>query len=353
MKIASIVGARPQFVKCAQLSRELRKRHQEIIIHTGQHYDYEMDKLFFDEMEIPRPDYHLGVGSATHGFQTGEMLKGIERVLLEEKPDMVLIYGDTNSTLAGALAAAKLQIEAGHVEAGLRSFDKTMPEEINRVLTDHCCDYLFCPTKTAADNLAKEGITRGIYRTGDVMVDAVFYNMEIAERSEILSKLGLEGRKYFVSTIHRQSNTDNEENLRNIVNALCEIGEIIVFPVHPRTRKSLKEYGLCDRLRGEVNIIRPLGYLDFLKLLSHASKVLTDSGGVQKEAYILGVPCITLRDNTEWIETLEEGWNVLVGVDKMRIVEMAKGFEPSGERRNIFGRNAVQKVVEAISKRQL
>jgi len=349
MKITSIVGARPQFIKCAPLSRELRKLHQEIIIHTGQHYDYEMDKVFFDELEIPQPDYNLGVGSGTHGFQTGEMLKKIEEVLIQEKPDLVLVYGDTNSTLAGALSAAKLQIEVGHIEAGMRSFDKSMPEEVNRVLTDHCSDYLFCSTQTAVDNLKREGIVKGVHLTGDVMVDALLDNRKIAERSQILDTLNLENKQYLVATVHRASNTDDRHNLEGIVDAFCELGEKIVFPLHPRTEKSLKKYGLYDRLIGKVKLTEPLGYLNFLQLLSRARRVLTDSGGIQKEAYILGVPCITLRDNTEWVETVEDGWNMLVGVDKARIVRMAKEFEPDGEQRNIFGQGACKRISEAIS----
>jgi len=348
MKIASIVGARPQFIKCAQLSKELRKSHQEIIIHTGQHYDYEMDKVFFDELEIPEPDYNLGVGSGTHGEQTGEMLKKIERVLIQEKPDLVLVYGDTNSTLAGALSAAKLQIKVGHVEAGLRSFDKLMPEEINRVLTDHCSDYLFCPTQTAVDNLKREGIVRGVYLTGDVMVDALLHNKETAERSEILSKLGLESKKYMVATIHRQSNTDCEQSLTSIVDAFCEIDEIIVFPLHPRTEKLLKEYGLYGRLRDKVKLTKPLGYLDFSKLLNHAKRILTDSGGIQKEAYILGVPCITLRDNTEWVETLQGGWNVLAGTNEKNILQSVKNSAPLENQAAIFGEGAAKMIAEII-----
>ncbi|MBA7472573.1 UDP-2,3-diacetamido-2,3-dideoxy-D-glucuronate 2-epimerase [subsurface metagenome] len=349
MKIASIVGARPQFIKCAPLSRELRKLHQEIIIHTGQHYDYEMDKVFFKELQIPQPDYNLGVGSGTHGCQTGEMLKKIEEVLIQEKPDLVLVYGDTNSTLAGALSAAKLQIKVGHIEAGMRSFDKSMPEEVNRVLTDHCSAYLFCPTQTAVDNLKREGIVKDVHLTGDVMVDALLNNKKIAERSQILDTLNLENKQYLVATVHRASNTDDRHNLESIVDAFCEVGEKIVFPLHPRTEKSLKKYGLYDRLIGKVKLTEPLGYLDFLQLLSRARRVLTDSGGIQKEAYILGVPCITLRDNTEWVETVENGWNMLVGVDKERIVKMAKEFEPDREQRNIFGQDACKRISEAIS----
>jgi len=348
MKIASVIGARPQFIKCAPLSRELRKLQQEIIIHTGQHYDYELNRVFFDELEIPEPDYNLGIGSGTHAHQTGEMLKQIEQVLMQEKPDLVLVYGDTNSTLAGALAAAKMQIKIGHVEAGLRSFDKSMPEEINRILTDHCSDYLFCPTQTAVDNLKMEGIKGDVYLTGDVMVDSFLHNREIAEKSEILDRLGLKSKEYLVSTIHRQSNTDYETSLRNIVNALLEIDETIVFPLHPRTEKCLKAYGLYDKLREKVELTKPLGYLDFLKLLNHAKKVLTDSGGIQKEAYILGVPCITLRDNTEWVETVKDGWNILVGVGKDRIIKMSKGFEPNTKRSNIFGEEVSVKITRII-----
>lgn len=348
MKIVSVIGARPQFIKCAPLSRELRKWHQEILVHTGQHYDYEMDRIFFDELSIPEPDYNLGVGSGTHGTQTGGMLKMIEQVLMQEKPDLVLVYGDTNSTLAGALAAVKMRIKIGHVEAGLRSFDKAMPEEINRLLTDHCSDYLFCPTPTAVNNLQRENITRGVQLTGDVMVDALSYNKDAADHSQILEKLGLESKRYLVVTIHRQSNTDREPNLRSIVEACLEIGGTVVFPLHPRTEKYLKAYGLFDKLQEKVKLIKPLGYLKFLKLMNNAKRILTDSGGIQKEAYILGIPCITLRDNTEWLETVEDGWNVLVGTDKEKIVNAALHFEPSGTQRDVFGVDACKKIVDLL-----
>ncbi|MBU4138641.1 MAG: UDP-N-acetylglucosamine 2-epimerase (non-hydrolyzing) [Euryarchaeota archaeon] len=312
MKIVSIVGARPQFIKCAPLSRELRKVHHEILVHTGQHYDHDMSDIFFEELNIPKPDYNLGIGSGSHGEQTGKMLTEIEKVLLKEKPDLVLVYGDTNSTLAGALAAVKLHIRVAHVEAGLRSFDRNMPEEINQVLTDHISDILFCPTQTAVDNLSKEGITQGVHLVGDVMLDALEYNKTVAEKkSKILEVLGLKKDKYLVITIHRPSNTDSRENLNNIIKALREIGEAVVFPVHPRTKKFLQEYGLD--FPANVRLMDPLGYLDMLKLMAGARKILTDSGGIQKEAYMLGVPCVTLRENTEWVETLEGGWNVLVG----------------------------------------
>ena len=328
MKIASILGVRPQFVKASVVSRELRKKHKEILIHTGQHYDYEMNQVFFEELGIPEPDYYLGVGSGSHGFQTGEMLKKIEEILVNEKPDLILTYGDTNSTLAGALAASKMHIKTAHVESGLRSFDKSMPEEINRILTDHCSDILFCPTQNAVDNLKREGITENVFLTGDVMVDSLLYNKEIAEnKSQILKNLNLNSKEYLVATIHRASNTDNKENLKNIVDAFSELNETIVFPVHPRTQKLLQTYGLYDKLKASVCLIEPLGFLDFIKLMNHAKMILTDSGGVQKEAYILKVPCITLRENTEWVETIEDGWNVLVGSNKEKIEEAIHEFK--------------------------
>ena len=349
MKIASIVGARPNFIKCAPLSRELRKEFSEVIIHTGQHYDYEMNKVFFDELKIPEPDYHLGVGSGNHGEQTGEMLKRTEEVLIKEKPDLVLVFGDTNTTLAGALAAVKLHIKIGHIEAGLRSFDKRMPEEINRVLADLCSDLLFCPTETAVENLKREGIKKGVYLTGDVMVDALKENIKIAEKkSKILEELELTQKEYYLATLHRAENTDDFKKLKNIVDAFCEI-EDLVFPCHPRTEKCLKDFGLWNGLVKKVKVIKPVGYLDMLILEKHAKKILTDSGGVQKEAYIFKVPCITLRENTEWVETIEDGWNVLVGADKERIVKRVNDFEPEGEQRDVFGTgNASEKIMKII-----
>jgi len=316
MKVASIVGARPNFIKLAPVSRELRKEFDEIIIHTGQHYDYEMDRIFFDELGIPEPDYHLGVGSGTHGYQTGEMIKRIEEVLMKEKTDLVIVYGDTNTTLAGALAAVKLHIKVAHVEAGLRSFEKRMPEEINRVLVDHCSDILFCPTKTAVENLRKEGIIKGVYLVGDVMVDILKECIEIAEkRSKILDELDLKPKEYYLATVHRAENTDDFESLRNIVEAFCEIG-----------------------------------YLDMLVLEKNAKKIITDSGGVQKDAYILKVPCITLRERTEWIETVEYGWNVLVGANKEKIIRAINNSNSKfmSDQKNIFGNYATKKIVNII-----
>ena len=350
MKIASVVGARPNFIKCAPLSREIRKVHNEIIIHTGQHYDYEMNKVFFDELKIPEPDYHLGVGSGNHGEQTGEMLKRTEKVLMNEEPDFVFAFGDTNSTLAGALAASKLHIKVGHIEAGLRSYDKSMPEEINRVLTDHCSDILFCPTETSVENLKREGVTNGVYLTGDVMVDALKGNIGIAEKkATILNELDLKPKGYCLATVHRAENTDDFNKLKSIVDAFCAI-ENLVFPCHPRTEKYLKDYGLWDRLIEKVRVIKPVGYLDMLVLEKNAKKILTDSGGVQKEAYIFEVPCITLRNTTEWTETVEDGWNVLVGADKDTIIEMTNDFEPSLNTHNYkFGEgNASEKINDII-----
>jgi len=338
MKIVTIVGARPQFIKCAPVSREIRKVHEEILVHTGQHYDPEMSDIFFEELRIPKPDYNLGVGSGPHGKQTGEILMGVEEVLLKEKPGLVIVYGDTNSTLAGALAAAKLHIPVAHVEAGLRSFDRTMPEEINRVVTDHISDLLFCPTETSVKNLAAEGVTKGVHLVGDVMADALAFNRGIAEKkSRILETLGLVGKEYCVMTVHRPSNTDSRQNLTSIIRAVGEGGVAVVFPIHPRTRKYLQEYGLLDRLPSNIVITEPLGYLDMIRLIAGARKILTDSGGMQKEAYMLGVPCITLRQNTEWVETVNAGWNVLVEADTSKINQAIRCFEPLQQRNMIFG----------------
>jgi UDP-N-acetylglucosamine 2-epimerase (non-hydrolysing) len=354
MKIASIVGARPNFIKCAPLSKELRKDFDEVIIHTGQHYDYEMNKIFFDELGIPEHDYHLGVGSGSHGYQTGEILKRTEGVLIKEAPDLVLVFGDTNSALAGALAASKLHIKIGHIEAGLRSFDRRMPEETNRVLTDHCSDLVFCPTETAVKILGTEGIENGVHLTGDVMVDALQENIKIAEqKSNVLDRLSLKQKEYYLATIHRPENTDDFEKLKSIVDAFCEIKKL-VFPCHPRTEKNLKRFGLRDKLTKKIKVIKPVGYLDMLMLEKNAKKILTDSGGVQKEAYIFKVPCITLRENTEWVETVEDGWNILTAANKEKIVMMAYNFEPRNKQRDVFGDGkASEKIVEVIKEREL
>ena len=331
MKVLSVVGARPQFVKCAPVSREVRKVHEEVLVHTGQHYDYLLSEVFFCDLGIPAPDYHLEVGSGSHGVQTGRMLAAIEEVIAKEEPEIVLVYGDTNSTLAGALAAAKMHVPVAHVEAGLRSFDRRMPEEVNRVLTDHCSDLLFCPTATAVANLTAEGVTAGVRLTGDVMADALQQSLPLArERSTALVDLGLSPKGYFLATVHRASNTDDPVALRAIMEAFSRLDAPVVFPVHPRTQKMFAEYGIAPA--ANVRVVEPLPYFDMLALLSGARAVLTDSGGVQKEAYILEVPCVTLRENTEWVETLEDGWNVLVGADTNRIVAEAEKVAGSPRR---------------------
>jgi UDP-GlcNAc3NAcA epimerase len=339
IKIVTIVGARPQFIKSSPVSRAIREHAKEILVHTGQHYDSNMSAVFFDEMGIPEPDYNLGVGSGLQGDQTGQMLTKIEQVLIDEKPDWLLIYGDTNSTLAGALAAAKLHIPVAHIEAGLRSFDKTMPEEVNRIVADHVSDILFCPTQTAVDNLKAEGITKGVKTVGDVMYDAAIHFGKIAaERSKILGELGVEPKKYLLATIHRSSNTDDPENLKTLINAFIEADQDIIFPVHPRTRKVIANEGLDKTVEGsKIRLTDPVGYIDFLQLENNALKILTDSGGVQKEAFFCSVPCITLRDTTEWVETVSSGWNVLVHVNKAQLLKNIVEFNPQGEPPKLFG----------------
>lgn len=323
MKILTIIGARPQFIKAASFSRICTNKIEEIIIHTGQHYDKNMSEIFFEELEMKKPKYNLKVGSGNHGEQTGKMMIEIEKIIQLEKPDGILVYGDTNSTLAGALVGSKLLIPVYHVEAGLRSYNKNMPEEQNRILTDHISKILFCPTKTAVKNLEKENITKNVYNTGDIMYDAVLYNSILAEKkSEILKKLKLEPKKYILSTIHRAENTNSKERLKEIIAGLNECEEDIILPLHPRTVEYLKKYNL--KLNNNIKIINPVGYLDMLLLEKNAKKIVTDSGGVQKEAYFLNVPCITMRDETEWIETVEYGWNILVGADKNKIKEAIK-----------------------------
>lgn len=351
-KIVSIVGARPQFIKAAPVSRLLRKKGEEILVHTGQHYDENMSETFFRELNIPEPEYHLGVGSGTHGKQTGLMMERIEKVLLSEKPDFVLVYGDTNSTLAGALAAVKLHIPLGHVEAGLRSFNKNMPEEINRIVADHCADLLFCPTETAVKNLKSEGIVKGVFLTGDVMYDVALQCAKLAEkRSNILTKLALKPKSYVLCTVHRAENTDYEENLREIVDALIHCGHTVVFPVHPRTRKALSQHGLWPRLKNcsSIHAIEPVGYFDMIILEKNAFAILTDSGGVQKEAYFYGIPCITLRNETEWIETVYEGWNILSGANAERILYALSHLNITSKPRLVYGDGkSAQKIVGKI-----
>ncbi len=315
MKFCTIVGARPQFIKAASLSAELRRNHVEVLIHTGQHYDYEMSKVFFDELAIPVPDYNLEVGSGGHGAQTGAMLAKIEEVLLKERPDAVIVIGDTNSTLAGALAAAKLNLPLAHVEAGLRSFRRSMPEEINRVLADHVSTWLFCPTDMAVKNLEKEGIQKGVYNTGDVLYDSVSRALPIARAdNRIIERLKLESHGFALVTLHRAENTDDPKRLDSFARALLGLGIPVVFPVHPRAKAALSANGLWRLLTDAgIRLTDPVGYTDSLRLTDGARVVITDSGGLQREASALGVPCVVTREETEWVESLEDGRTVLAG----------------------------------------
>ncbi len=323
MNIITLVGARPQFIKAAPLSQAIRAAgHREFILHTGQHYDYGMSQVFFEELGIPEANENLDVRSGGHGQQTGNMLIAIEKVLIREKPDLIIVFGDTNSTLAGALAAVKLHIPVAHVEAGLRSYNREMPEEHNRVLTDHCSDFLFCPTLTAVNNLQHEGITRGVRLVGDPMYDAVLMFAEKArQHSTILCDLELQQNGYLLATIHRAYNTDEPEVLGKILAALQACGEMVILPMHPRTRQKIRDFDLLDldAPSAQLHIIEPVSYLDMLMLEQNARMILTDSGGVQKEAFFFAVPCLTLRPETEWVETLEDGWNTIIGLDADKI----------------------------------
>ncbi len=330
MKLLTVVGARPQFIKAAVVSRAIAGANEarqglptleEVIVHTGQHYDDDMSEVFFRDLEVPRPAYNLGVGSGSHGRQTGRMLEAIEPVIERERPDCLLVYGDTNSTLAGALAASKVRVPVAHVEAGLRSFNRDMPEEINRVVVDHLATHLFCPTEGAVKNLSCEGIVQGVHRVGDVMYDSLLYNLERAKsRADILSRLGLQPGSYALATIHRAETTRDATELRRLVSCLGAVGLPVIVPLHPRTKRALD---LDDaRLNlGEVRLIPPVSYHEMLTLEQHARLVVTDSGGVQKEAFLLRVPCVTLRNETEWWETVEAGWNRLAGTEPAAVAK--------------------------------
>jgi UDP-GlcNAc3NAcA epimerase len=348
MKILTVVGARPQFVKASAVSHVLRQANTEILVHTGQHYDDRMSDVFFHELEIPQPDYNLEVGSAGHSVQTGEMLIRMEPIFQQEKPDCVLVYGDTNSTLAGAMVASKLHIPVAHIEAGLRSFNREMPEEINRVLTDHISQWLFCPSMKAVDNLTAEGITKGVHVVGDVMYDGILRHIGSAEKnSAILHSLDLESHKYLLATVHRAANVDNAERLFNILETFSLLDETVVFPVHPRTFKAIQSAGFSTGKN--IKFIEPVGYLDMLWLEKNARMILTDSGGVQKEAYWMGVPCITLREETEWVETVQTGWNMIVGVERAKILDAVRGFLIPDSRPAIFGNgDASQQIVQRL-----
>jgi UDP-GlcNAc3NAcA epimerase len=349
MRIVTVVGNRPQFVKAAAVSRLLREQADELIVHTGQHYDDDLSRVFFDELSVPAPDRELNAGGGTNTAQTARILAALEPVLAELLPSLVLVYGDTNSTLAGALAASQAGIATGHVEAGMRSFDRSMPEELNRVLTDHASELLLCSTETAMRNLEHEGVRGESHLVGDVMADVSLAFRDIAEeRSQILDQLGLDAGSYLVVTAHRAGNVDRPERLEALVALLEALPPPVVLPMHPRTRERLIAAGLMDRLDG-IKVIPPLGYLDFMKLARHARAVLTDSGGVQKEAYLLGVPCVTLRDTTEWVETVEAGWNTLVDLDPAAALA-ALDRPPPADRPELYGGgHAAERVCEVLA----
>lgn len=351
MHILSVVGARPQFIKLAPFSAEVRRRgHQETIVHTGQHYDDGMSARFFRELQIAEPDVNLAVGSGNHGAMTARALEGIEAELLERRPDVVVVFGDTNSTLAGALAAVKLHIPVAHIEAGLRSFNREMPEEINRVLTDHAADLLLAPNEVAMTNLATEGLANRARNVGDIMVDALYSVRGSApSASDVLAELGIEAEQYSLLTVHRPVNTDDPHALGRIFGALEGAGQV-VFPVHPRTRAAIA--GNRVELPGNVVAVEPLGYAQLVAVASEAAVVLTDSGGLQKEAYLLETPCITLREETEWTETVELGWNLLVGTDN-KLLQEALSAPPRGETHPaVYGDgHAAASIVDAIEER--
>ncbi len=319
ISVLSVVGARPQFVKAAMVSRAFKHLSiEETLVHTGQHYDENMSKVFFDEMGIGRPDINLGIGSGGHAYQTGEAMIRIEEVCIDHRPDVVLVYGDTNATLAGALVASKLGVPVAHVEAGLRSFDRSMPEEVNRVVVDHLSSLLFCPTETSVSNLEGEGLIENVHLVGDVMYDATLHFGEMArENSDVLALLSLEDAGYVLATIHRDFNTDNVTRLRGIVEGFIGLDMIVVLPAHPRLVKQLDVLGLMSAVdsAGNLKLIDPVGYIDMLRLEQGARLIITDSGGVQKEAYFNATPCVTVRPSTEWVELVDAGWNILVDAE--------------------------------------
>ncbi len=348
MKLLHIVGARPQFIKAAMVSRAWKDSGEEFILHTGQHYDDNMSQLFFDELCLHEPDINLGVGGGSHAEQTSKMLIGIDEYLKGKNPDWVVIYGDTNSTLAGALCAAKCHYPVAHVEAGLRSFNKSMPEEINRILSDRVSDLRFCPTDTAVMNLQQEGITEGVHQVGDVMADSLQFFLDAAvERSSIMEDLRLQKGQYGLVTVHRSGNVDDRHNLTEILAGLGSIDFPLIFPVHPRTAKMIAEFNI--ELPANVRPINPVGYLDMLVLEKNADCLLTDSGGMQKEAYLLGVRCITMREETEWVETLDAGWNCLSGANCSKIMGCFHDFHPVNERPEIYGNgHAADKIIDIL-----
>ena len=352
MPIVTIVGNRPQFIKAAAVSGRLRETNDEVIVHTGQHHDDQLSRIFFEELGVPAPDHQLHAVSGTNTAQTARILAELEPILAGVGPELVMVYGDTNSTLAGALAAALAGLPLAHVEAGMRSFDRSMPEELNRVLVDHAGDLLLCSTATAVGNLERESVRGATHLVGDVMADVSMAFQQLArERSTALAERGLESASYLLVTAHRAGNVDPPERLRRLVELLESLPRPLVFPVHPRTRRRLEEEGLLERLAAAdgLELAPPLGYLDFLELARNARAVLTDSGGVQKEAYLLGVPCVTLRDTTEWVETVDAGWNVLVDLDRDAALA-ALDRRPPAERPELYGGgHAAERVRDVVS----
>ena len=353
MKIASIVGARPNFVKLGPVHKSLKSSGiKHLIVHTGQHYDYEMSDIFFSDFELPKPDIHLGVGSGSSCFQLGEIIKRLENKLIDKEIDLVLVYGDTNSTLAGAIGANKCNIKLGHIEAGLRSYDPSMPEEYNRILTDNLSDYLFTPTRNAVKNLKNEKIRGKVYYTGDLSVEIIDKTRSISKNSEILDVLNLKSKSYLLLTMHRAENTSSRDFFIQLLETFEVLKDnIIVFPIHPRTKKMFETFGLLGRLLNCANVktLLPVGYIDFIALLQNSLKVVTDSGGIQKEAYLLRVPCITMRKNTEWVETIKGQWNVLTGVDSKKIVRAVRRPSPiSKYSKSVFGSGRTSQVISDL-----
>lgn len=348
MKILTVIGARPQFIKAAPFSKAIRQYFNEVIVHTGQHYDENMSNIFFNEMGIPKPDYNLEIGSGRHGKQTGEMLIALEEVMLKEKPDYVVVFGDTNSTIAAALAAAKLHIPIGHIEAGLRSFNRNMPEEINRIATDVLSSQLFCPTSNAVDLLSKEGITKEVHACGDIMYDAMLHFLPIAEKkSGILDKLNLNDNDFYLFTMHRPENTDHPKRIKDIFMGLEACEGPIIYPVHPRMRSVLEKPEIQEFVKKMTNLvlIDPVGYLDMIALEKAAYKIITDSGGMQKEAFFVKTPCITIRDESEWVETVDLGYNIIVGADTLKIQDAIENFNPKHDVNNPYGKGDSAKIM--------
>lgn len=344
MRLIHIFGTRPQFIKVAMVARAWQGKSDQIFLHTGQHYDRNLSDIFIEKLDLPQPDINLAIGSASHAIQTSQMMVGIEKAILQYEPDCVFVYGDTNSTLAGALVTTKMKPILVHVEAGLRSFNRSMPEEINRLVTDHVSDFLFCPTPQALTNLKRENIGKWAYVNGDVMADALVYYRDHVLLEEVLEKYQINPQGFCLLTLHRPTNVDSKENLTAIFSTFAKFDHKIIFPMHPRTREMIAQFNLV--LPHQIQVIPPVGYLEMLALEKNARCVLTDSGGIQKEAYLMGTPCITLREETEWVETVQSGWNVLVGADGEKIYAAYQSFHPTSARRSIFGDyHAAEKIV--------